>query len=73
MSIYHTDAILLWSLPPAPAAVGDGEEGQKPPTTVPDLPPGCSQMEVVGVISGWHPDMPKRRALEEAYGSIFAF
>lgn len=59
------------SLPPAPTAVAGEGEGGGPPS-VPNLPPGCSKMEVIGIISGWHPDMPKRRALEEAYDTIFA-
>lgn len=34
-------------------------------------PSAASKQEAIGLASGWHPDMPRRRALEEAYSTIF--
>lgn len=56
------------SLPPLPSVVSAVENAPVSPKA---YPAGASKGEIIGIVSGWHPDMPRKRALEEAYSSIF--
>ena len=58
----------MCSLPPAPVLVGGDEKVHDGNL---DLGTAVNDREKMGLVSGWHPDMPRKRALEEAFSTIF--
>lgn len=63
------DNSIACSLPPPPAMLSQEHQGPGE-TSNPELP-AMSKRETIGLVSGWHPDMPRKRALKEAYSTIF--
>ena len=47
------------------------QESQEPEARPEPEVAAANKQEAIGLVSGWHPDMPRKRALEEAYSTIF--